>query len=543
MKYFTFLIITFFSVFAYSQVGIGTAFPESSLDIRAANHLGNVSASDGVLVPRVNDLSTAGSTDGQLVYLTSDVSTFTKGFHYWDDALSAWTPINSTIEPWNRAGTNNPATLNTDNLYTLGQVGIGTNNPLGALHITTENSRDVLFLRFIDGLDDDLDLDLFRSLGSVASPGLLPDNTRLGGVRGQSLINASTYAFRPSAEIYFESDGASSATSSSGKIKFATTPAGALSTVDRMVIRENGFIGIGTNDPVERIEIKRAGDNDMQFTSASTNPPNVIFYNTGGSLDSPGLLGSNQEIGSVVFKTNNGSSIREVGGVRMFMDGTPTASSLPTKLVFNTTPAGAQEQTLDPAAMTIDNAGMVGIGVSDPQAKLDIAGNIKIVDGTQGADKVLTSDANGVASWKTPLGARQTVYRTQPRSAANGTTLPTTGLIELEGYIRMTITKETNDFYSTEIQNIFGSSINVTVVSGMAGQSIETSDFVEVAMPNNSKIDVDDNGLTFWEAQGENTEILTADIILPNGSWYEMQWFAFEKNLTKQTFMTAIKKY
>jgi len=43
--------------------------------------------------------------------------------------------------------------------------------------------------------------------------------------------------------------------------------------------------------------------------------------------------------------------------------------------------------------------GNVGIGTTSPGAKLDIAGNIKIADGSQGVGKVLTSDVNGVATW------------------------------------------------------------------------------------------------------------------------------------------------
>ena len=43
----------------------------------------------------------------------------------------------------------------------------------------------------------------------------------------------------------------------------------------------------------------------------------------------------------------------------------------------------------------------VGIGTTDPRAKLDVNGNIRIGDGTQGAGKVLTSDATGRASWQT----------------------------------------------------------------------------------------------------------------------------------------------
>ncbi|MCP4088970.1 MAG: hypothetical protein GY746_04170, partial [Gammaproteobacteria bacterium] len=41
----------------------------------------------------------------------------------------------------------------------------------------------------------------------------------------------------------------------------------------------------------------------------------------------------------------------------------------------------------------------VGIGTSAPDAKLHVVGDVKIVDGTQGNGNVLTSDADGVASW------------------------------------------------------------------------------------------------------------------------------------------------
>jgi len=54
--------------------------------------------------------------------------------------------------------------------------------------------------------------------------------------------------------------------------------------------------------------------------------------------------------------------------------------------------------------MVIRETGDVGIGTINPGAKLEIAGDIKIVDGTQGAGKVLTSDATGWASWQTAVG-------------------------------------------------------------------------------------------------------------------------------------------
>jgi hypothetical protein len=58
---------------------------------------------------------------------------------------------------------------------------------------------------------------------------------------------------------------------------------------------------------------------------------------------------------------------------------------------------------LDGSTTTL-STGSVGIGVKTPTAKLDIAGTVKIADGTQGAGKVLTSDAAGLASWQTAAG-------------------------------------------------------------------------------------------------------------------------------------------
>jgi hypothetical protein len=49
--------------------------------------------------------------------------------------------------------------------------------------------------------------------------------------------------------------------------------------------------------------------------------------------------------------------------------------------------------------MRMDANGNLGIGTSAPSAKLDVAGTVKIVDGTEGAGKVLTSDGDGLASW------------------------------------------------------------------------------------------------------------------------------------------------
>lgn len=49
--------------------------------------------------------------------------------------------------------------------------------------------------------------------------------------------------------------------------------------------------------------------------------------------------------------------------------------------------------------VVVKSDGKVGLGTVAPQAKLHINGAIRIVDGTQGIDKFLVADNNGLAKW------------------------------------------------------------------------------------------------------------------------------------------------
>lgn len=56
-------------------------------------------------------------------------------------------------------------------------------------------------------------------------------------------------------------------------------------------------------------------------------------------------------------------------------------------------------QTTDDFVITSD--GKVGIGTIAPQAKLEINGKLKLVDGTQADNRIIMGDALGVARWET----------------------------------------------------------------------------------------------------------------------------------------------
>lgn len=78
--------------------------------------------------------------------------------------------------------------------------------------------------------------------------------------------------------------------------------------------------------------------------------------------------------------------------------------------------------------------GDIGIGTTSPGAKLEVNGTIKIVDGTEGAGKMLTSDAAGLASWTTPVSGSGTLNYI-PKWTPNGTTLGNSRIFDNGTYI------------------------------------------------------------------------------------------------------------
>jgi hypothetical protein len=105
--------------------------------------------------------------------------------------------------------------------------------------------------------------------------------------------------------------------------------------------------------------------------------------------------------------------------------------------------------------ININELGNVGIGTITPAAKLDIAGNIKITDGSQGANKVLTSDANGLASWQAAPSATATAWGllgnagTDPYAVTNASFIGTTDDKDLVFKRNGIISGRLSGYYST----------------------------------------------------------------------------------------------
>lgn len=137
--------------------------------------------------------------------------------------------------------------------------------------------------------------------------------------------------------------------------------------------------------------------NGLRVTSGNvgigiTNP--VALLSLGGSVGNAKLALWEGESGGGVGRMGFGVAS---GQFRMYLPGSDNRFS------FLSNEAGTNE------LMTVLGTGNVGIGTATPAEKLDVSGNVKatglILPTGAAAGKVLTSDANGNATWQTATGS------------------------------------------------------------------------------------------------------------------------------------------
>lgn len=128
------------------------------------------------------------------------------------------------------------------------------------------------------------------------------------------------------------------------------------------------------------------GSNNLFFTGAGK--VGVGNNAPAAKLDVSGGLRAMQGIPNANDGSDRGYAFGTDGDSGLFSEGT---TSTGTNLSFYLN---------NQRRLIIDNNGRVGIGTDSPAANLDIAGNFKLTNGSQGANKVLVSDANGLSSWQ-----------------------------------------------------------------------------------------------------------------------------------------------
>jgi len=205
-----------------------------------------------------------------------------------------------------------------------------------------------------------------------------------------------------------------------------------------------GNVGIGTTAPSTQLEV--AGQ--VKITGGSPGANKLLTSDANGlatwtapqpqgwTVDADTLYSSADSTvtvreGKMGIGTTSPSSKLEVVGQVKITGGSPGVNKVLTSdangLASWTTPQ-PQGWTVDADTLfsSVDSTvtvreGKMGIGTTSPSSKLEVAGQVKITGGSPGANKLLTSDANGLATWTAPQPQGWTVDADTLYSSADST--------------------------------------------------------------------------------------------------------------------------
>ncbi|MBC7411415.1 MAG: hypothetical protein H7331_03045 [Bacteroidia bacterium] len=371
----TFTIITLlnFNKVQAQNIGINTANPDASsiLDITHTNR--------GLLIPRIVLTATNIAAPiitpalSLLVYNTNTtlgVNGVKPGYYYWDGlqwtSLSTPPPTTNTL-----ANTTNTLTSTVNGVIATSlAVNTVTNTSTTNNITTTVNGVTATPVPIINSLSNNY----------TTTTGLF--NTTINGVISANITLPTAQNIKDSvtanAWLLKGNNNTNGITNFIGTTNAQDLVFKTNGIENMRILNTSGNVGIGTTAPAWKIDVQ--GGRSM-FSSNST------IYALGVRFDPttyPFFIGA-----SNVLNT----SANTIAGMR-------------SDLIF--TEAGGTEW------MRIVGAnGKVGINTSSPTEKLEVTGSVKIVDGTQGSGKMLTSDAAGKGSWVKPT------YK-YPNTFANG---------------------------------------------------------------------------------------------------------------------------
>ncbi len=422
-----FIIAILLSASIQAQVGIGTTTPNTSaeLDIHSTTR--------GLLIPKLTTVqrnAIVSPATGLQIYNTNSLCVEQYNGTTWD---CVGTEAAKKTEPWFGSDNNQAATSNTENMYVMGNVGIGINPPVGVLHIKT-----------IDAGENTPNDAASLIIGNVTGQHTEFDNNEISAMVGN----------QNKGEFFL----------AAGTIWFSTWDTTDLISKKRMQIIENGNVGIGTNAPnssldlFHRVQLDRglgASTNGADFWTSNNGvyvSEDDLYINSNADGDGNGNIyfGSDTETsnaqnhltiknnGSIGIGTKNPVGILHIRNARdagantagdgaalvigdvnnihleidnneiVAMDGNNDNGSLyfkGTQMVFSTWNTASTSST---RKVTLINNGNLGVGEASPTEKLHVKGKIRVTNlsGFNATDKIVTVDANGVLHKSNSTSAR-----------------------------------------------------------------------------------------------------------------------------------------
>jgi hypothetical protein len=164
--------------------------------------------------------------------------------------------------------------------------------------------------------------------------------------------------------------------------------------VDRMVLNGSGYLGIGTYDPVSKLQL--AGNTTANSTMTilgSSAVPTIDFMRSQGTNSSPTLIANGSTLGRMEFQGYNGSDYTTQAYIRVLAAENWTSTARGTYILIGNTLNGSSTISEN---LRISNTGNIGIGTANTAGhKLNVNGIIRaneVVVQTGWADYVFEND-------------------------------------------------------------------------------------------------------------------------------------------------------
>ncbi len=152
-------------------------------------------------------------------------------------------------------------------------------------------------------------------------------------------------------------------------------------TVNKFVVTDTGYVGVGTAAPAAAVHVEGAATTDTLIISHFTGTTqggggNINLFHNNASTTNGGLPQQYDRLGNILFGSYMTATTRQASaGVSAYADGLWSSTSAPTYLSFQTTPVGSLTRVEN---LKIASNGNVGIGTGSPGQKLEVNGGIKL---------------------------------------------------------------------------------------------------------------------------------------------------------------------